>query len=157
AAKRAAVDMVERIRAALKSDLETLSWMTPPTRTAAIRKLDSMALRVGYPDRWRDYGALAIDRGPYARNVMRGRVFEQRRQLDMTAGLGAPPEWTIPPQTVNASYNPSWTPPPVPAEILQPPYFEVSWPASVNYGATGATTVGHEMVHGFDDEGARFD
>jgi len=156
-AKRAATEMVERIRAALRSDLQTLAWMSPATRAAAIRKLDQMQLRIGYPDRWRDYSGLVIDRGPYAANVMRARRFEQRREY---AKIGKPvdrSEWSMTPQTVNAYYDPSMNSLTVPAGILQPPYFDVRWPAAVNYGATGATTVGHEMTHGFDDEGARFD
>ena len=115
-----------------------------------------MQLRVGYPDKWRDYGALAIDRGPYALNVMRANEFEFDRQL---AKIGKPVdrgEWYMTPQTVNAYYDPSMNSLNIPAGILQPPYFDASWPAAVNYGATGAT-IGHEMTHGFDDEGAQFD
>jgi putative endopeptidase len=156
-AKRAALEMVERIRAALRSDLETLAWMSPATRTAAIHKLDQMQLRVGYPDRWRDYSGLAIDRGPYAANVMRAREFEQRREYAKIGKAVDRDEWSMTPQTVNAYYDPSMNSLTIPAGILQPPYFDVKWPAAVNYGATGATTVGHEMTHGFDDEGARFD
>jgi putative endopeptidase len=156
-AKRAAVDMVERIRAALKDDLETLAWMTPATRRAAARKLELMQLRIGYPDRWRDYSGLEIDRGPYVLNMMRAREFEQRRQFDKIGKPVDRGEWSMTPQTVNAYYDPSMNSLTIPAGILQPPYFDVSWPDAVNYGATGATTVGHEMTHGFDDEGARFD
>ena len=155
-ARRAAVDILARVRDALRADLATLAWMTPATREAARRKLDLMEMRVGYPDTWRDYSGLVIDRAPYAVNVMRARQFEQRRQL---AKIGRPvdrSEWEMTPQTVNAYYNPSGNSLNVPAGILQPPYFSASFPAAVNYGATGAT-IGHEMTHGFDDEGARFD
>jgi putative endopeptidase len=156
AAKQAARAMVERIRDALRIDLRTLPWMTPETRAAAIKKLDLMELRVGYPDQWRDYTALKIDRGPYVLNVLRAKEFEQRRQL---AKIGKPVdrgEWYMTPQTVNAYYDPSLNSLSVPAGILQPPFYEVGWPDAVNYGATGAT-IGHEMTHGFDDEGAKFD
>jgi len=156
AAKQAARAMVERIRDALRMDLRTLPWMTAETREAAIKKLDLMELRVGYPDQWRDYTALEIDRGPYVLNVLRAKEFEQSRQL---AKIGKPVdrgEWYMTPQTVNAYYDPSMNSLNVPAGILQPPFYEVGWPDAVNYGATGAT-IGHEMTHGFDDEGAKFD
>jgi putative endopeptidase len=157
AAKQAAIAMVERIRAALRADLQTLAWMSPATRAAAVEKLQQMSLRIGYPDRWRDYSALAIERGPYALNVLRAREFEQRREYDKIGKPVDRSEWSMTPQTVNAYYDPSMNSLNVPAGILQPPYFDMSWPDAVNYGATGATTVGHEMTHGFDDEGAKFD
>jgi putative endopeptidase len=157
AARQAAIAMVERIRAALRSDLQTLAWMSPATRAAAVEKLQQMTLRIGYPDRWRDYSALVIERGPYALNVLRGREFEQRREFDKIGKPVDRSEWSMTPQTVNAYYDPSMNSLNVPAGILQPPYFDVNWPDAVNYGATGATTVGHEMTHGFDDEGAKFD
>jgi putative endopeptidase len=157
AAKQAATSMVERVREALRADLQTLAWMSPATRTAAITKLEQMQLRIGYPDRWRDYSALDVDRGPYVLNVLRAREFEQRRQYDKIGKPVDRSEWSMTPQTVNAYYDPSMNSLNVPAGILQPPYFDASWPDAVNYGSTGATTVGHEMTHGFDDEGAKFD
>jgi len=156
AARDAAIDMVGHIREALRRDLDSLAWMTPATRKAAQQKLDLMELRIGYPDRWRDYSELAIDRGPYVLNVMRANAFEIKRQL---AKIGKPvdrDEWYMTPQTVNAYYDPSMNSLNVPAGILQPPYFDMSWTNAVNYGATGAA-IGHEMTHGFDDEGAQFD
>jgi putative endopeptidase len=156
AARAASVALVLRIRDALRADLATLAWMSPATRAAAARKLDLMELRVGYPDRWRDYGALSIERDSYAANVLRANEFEMRRQL---AKIGKPvdrSEWYMTPQTVNAYYDPSMNSLNLPAGILQPPYFDPKWPDAVNYGAMGAT-IGHEMTHGFDDEGARFD
>jgi putative endopeptidase len=157
AAKQASTSMVERIREALRTDLRTLAWMSPATRTAAIEKLGQMELRIGYPDRWRDYSALEIDRGPYVLNVLRAREFEQRRQYGKIGKPVDRTEWSMTPQTVNAYYDPSMNSLNVPAGILQPPFFDVGWPDAVNYGATGATTVGHEMTHGFDDQGAKFD
>jgi putative endopeptidase len=155
-AKTAAMNLVLKIRDALREDLATLAWMTPATRAAALEKLDLMELRVGYPDRWRDYSGLAVDRGPFVLNVMRAKEFEQQRQF---AKIGRPVdrnEWGMTPQTVNAYYDPSMNSLNIPAGILQAPYFSVGWPDAANYGATGAT-VGHEMTHGFDDEGAKFD
>jgi putative endopeptidase len=157
AAKQAATTMVERIRDALREDLRTLPWMSPATRAAAVGKLDMMELHVGYPGAARDYSALKIDRGVYAGNVLRAREFEQRREY---AKIGKPvdrSEWSMTPQTVNAYYDASMNSLNIPAGILQPPYFDPRWSDTVNYGATGATTVGHEMTHAFDDEGAKFD
>jgi putative endopeptidase len=156
AAKQAATAMVERIRDALREDLRTLAWMSPPTRAAARDKLDLMELRIGYPERWRDYSALQIDRGPYVLNMLRAREFQQRREFDKIGRPVDRSDWSMTPQTVNAYYDPSRNSLNIPAGILQQPYFDVSWSDAVNYGATGAT-VGHEMTHGFDDEGAKFD
>jgi putative endopeptidase len=154
--KEAAAVIVTRIRDALHDDLNTLSWMSPATRSAAQQKLDLMQLRIGYPEQWRDYAGLAVDRGPYVLNVMRANAFEVQRQL---AKIGKPvdrSEWYMTPQTVNAYYDPSMNSLTVPAGILQPPYFDLRFSDPVNYGATGAA-IGHEMTHGFDDEGAQFD
>ena len=154
--KQAATQMVNQIRDALREDFKTLAWMTPATREAAIKKLDMMELRVGYPDKWRDYSALQIDRGPYALNVLRAATFEQQREL---AKIGKPvdrSDWDMTPQTVNAYYDPSMNSLNIPAGVLQPPLYDTSWPDSVNFGNTGAT-IGHEMTHGFDDQGAQFD
>jgi putative endopeptidase len=154
--KQAAAVIVARIRDALHDDLNSLSWMSPATRSAAQQKLDLMQLRIGYPEQWRDYAGLDVDRGPYVLNVMRANAFEVQRQL---AKIGKPvdrSEWYMTPQTVNAYYDPSMNSLTVPAGILQPPYFDLSFSDPVNYGATGAA-IGHEMTHGFDDEGAQFD
>jgi putative endopeptidase len=156
AAKQAALAMVERIRDALKADLQTLAWMTPGSRAAAIKKLELMELRVGYPDRWRDYSALDIDRGPYVLNVLRAKEFDRKRELTKIGKPVDRSEWDMTPQTVNAYYDPSMNSLNLPAGILQPPYYDARWPDAANYGATGAT-IGHEMTHGFDDEGAKFD
>ena len=156
AAKQAALAMVQRIRDALQADLGELAWMTPASRAAAIKKLELMELRVGYPDRWRDYSALNIDRGPYVLNVLRAKQFDAKRELDMIGKPVDRTEWYMTPQTVNAYYDSSMNSLNVPAGILQPPYYDPAWPDAVNYGATGAT-IGHEMTHGFDDEGAKFD
>ncbi len=156
AAREAAEVLVSRIREALRTDLQTLTWMTPATRQAALQKLELMELRVGYPDRWRDYSGLEIDRGPYVLNVLRANEFEQKRQLDKIGKPVDRGEWTMTPQTVNAYYDLSLNSLSVPAGTLQRPYFDAEWSDAVNYGSTGST-IGHEMTHGFDDIGARFD
>ena len=154
--KLAALDILHNIRAALKSDLATLPWMTPATRKAAVAKLDMMGERIGYPDKWRDYSTLRIDRGPYVLNVMRANEFDQKRELNK---IGKPvdlTEWLMTPQEVNAYYFPPMNNINFPAGILQPPFFDPKAPAAVNYGAIG-WIMGHEMTHGFDDQGAQFD
>ncbi|MGH8278541.1 MAG: M13-type metalloendopeptidase, partial [Gammaproteobacteria bacterium] len=115
-----------------------------------------MGERIGYPDKWRDYSALTIDRGPYVLNILRANAFESQREL---AKIGKPVdrnEWFMTPQTVNAYYDPSMNNINFPAGILQPPFFNPDAPTAVNYGAIGAV-MGHEMTHGFDDQGSRFD
>src|SRR6185437_6191555 len=131
-------------------------WMGPATRQAALQKLDQMGERIGYPDKWRDYSGLEIDRGPFALNVMRGNAFEATREVNKIDQPIDPTEWDMTPQTVNAYYDPSRNNINFPAAILQPPFFDAGAPDSVNYGAIGFV-MGHEMTHGFDDEGAQFD
>lgn len=154
--KKEVMDMIANIRNVLRKDLSTLSWMTPATRQAAVIKLNRMEERVGYPDKWRDYSSLKIDRGPYILNILRGSSFLVARDLNK---IGKPidrTEWEMTPQTVNAYYSPSMNSINLPMGILQPPYFDPKAPASVNYGAIGVV-IGHEITHGFDDQGAQFD
>ena len=154
--KAQVLGILHNVRAALKSDLSTLPWMTPATRTAAVAKLDLMGERIGYPDKWRDYSTLRIDRGPYVLNVMRANEFEQRRELNKIGKPADLSEWFMTPQEVNAYYAPPMNNINFPAGILQPPFFDPKAPAAVNYGAVG-WVMGHEMTHGFDDHGAQFD
>ncbi|HSC48151.1 MAG TPA: M13 family metallopeptidase [Gammaproteobacteria bacterium] len=154
--KQAVVDILHAIRASLRDDLETLAWMSPETRKAAIDKLDFMQERIGYPDKWRDYSALDTQRDSYVQNVIRANVFEQQRQL---AKIGKPvdlSEWLQTPPTVNAYYYAPQNNINFPAGILQPPFFDPKAPAAVNFGALGFV-MGHEMTHGFDDRGSQFD
>ena len=154
--KAAVKQILEGIRTALHTDLETLAWMSPETRKAAIVKLSQMDERIGYPDKWRDYSALDIKRDSYVQNVMRANEFEQKRDLTK---IGKPvdlTEWLQTPPTVNAYYYPPQNNINFPAGILQPPFFDPKAPMAVNYGAIGFV-MGHEMTHGFDDHGARFD
>ncbi|MDE2091399.1 MAG: M13 family metallopeptidase [Gammaproteobacteria bacterium] len=154
--KAAVLDILHGIRAALNSDLETISWMSPNTRKAAIKKLDLMGERIGYPDKWRDYSALSIDRGPYVLNIMRANEFLNNRELNKIGKPVDKNEWGMTPQTVNAYYDPSMNNINFPAGILQPPFFDPNAPMAVNYGAIGFV-MGHETTHGFDDQGSQFD
>jgi putative endopeptidase len=154
--KKEVLEILHNIRAALRSDMATLPWMAPATRQAAIAKLDLMGERIGYPDKWRDYSSLRIDRGPYVLNVMRANEFEQRRELNEIGKPVDHSEWQMTPQEVNAYYDSPMNNINFPAGILQPPFFDPKAPAALNYGAVG-WVMGHEMTHGFDDEGSRFD
>ena len=154
--KAAVLEILHGIRAALNSDLKTIYWMGPDTRKAAIKKLDLMGERIGYPDKWRDYSALDINRGPYVLNVMRSNEFENNRELNKIGKPVDKNEWGMTPQTVNAYYDPSMNNINFPAGILQPPFFDPNAPMAVNYGAIGFV-MGHETTHGFDDQGSQFD
>jgi putative endopeptidase len=156
AARASAVELLHGIRAALEEDLATVSWMSPATRAEAVAKLAQMGERIGYPDKWRDYGPLVIDKGPWVLNVLRGRAFEERRELDKIDRPVDRTEWEMTPQTVNAYYDPSTNDINFPAAILQAPFFDPAAPLAMNEGAIGFV-MGHEMTHGFDDEGAQFD
>ena len=156
AAKARAKEMVNNLIAALRSDIPTLSWMGTETKNQAIGKLESFTVKIGYPDKWRDYSKLSVDRASYNLNVQRGRVFEEARQL---AKIGRPVdrlEWGMTPPTVNAYYNPTFNEIVFPAGILQPPFYDPKADDAVNYGGMGAV-IGHEISHGFDDQGSRFD
>jgi predicted metalloendopeptidase len=155
-AKRRALEMVANLVAALKSDISTLSWMSEPTRKQAITKLEAFIRKIGYPDKWRDYSALAIDRGPYVNNVMRADSFETRRDLRKVGRPVDKTEWGMTPPTVNAYYNPAINEIVFPAGIMQPPFFSASFDDAINYGAMGSV-IGHEMTHGFDDQGRQYD
>ncbi len=155
-AKARALAMVHNLMDALRADLSTLDWMSPATREQAIKKLNAINLKIGYPDKWRDYSAYKVDRGPYVGNVLRGNSFEFARDV---AKIGKPvdrTEWGMTPSTVNAYYNASMNEIVFPAGILQPPFFDLHADDAINYGGIGSV-IGHEMTHGFDDQGAKFD
>jgi putative endopeptidase len=148
--------LVANIRQALHDRIEHLEWMDEPTRAAALAKLDMFGVKIGYPDKWIDYSTLVIDRGPYILNVLRANDFNMRRDL---AKIGKPVDrglWGMTPPTVNAYYNPSMNEIVFPAGILQPPFYDKNADAAVNYGGIGAV-IGHEMTHGFDDQGRQYD
>ena len=155
-AKQQVVRMVKEIEAAMQQDINALPWMSASTKPKAVEKLHVVANKIGYPDKWRDYGKLEIVRGDEMGNVLRARVFEFNRQL---AKIGKPVdhgEWDMTPPTVNAYYNPQMNDINFPAGVLQPPLFDPKSDAAPNYGNTGGT-IGHELTHGFDDEGRQFD
>lgn len=155
-AKKRMQAMVGNLIAALREDLGTISWMGDETRKQAIGKLDAFAQKIGYPDKWRDYSKLSIDRKSYATNVMRSQQFEFNRDLSQIGKEVDRTLWLMTPPTVNAYYQPLRNEIVFPAGILQPPFFDFSADDALNYGAIGAV-IGHEMTHGFDDRGRQYD
>ncbi len=155
-AKRKALDMVTNLQAALRARLQWLDWMSDATKAQALAKLDAMRVKIGYPDVWRDYTGLKVDRTSYLQNVLAARQFEFRRVL---AKMGKPvdrSEWATTPITNNAYYEPTLNELVFPAGILQPPFFDPDADDAANYGNIGAT-IGHEMTHGFDESGRQYD
>ncbi|MFZ6688427.1 M13 family metallopeptidase [Undibacterium sp. SXout11W] len=155
-AKAGVLEMVNNIKDAMRESIGKLEWMSDTTKQQAYKKLDTVMVKIGYPDVWRDYSALHIDNGSYVANVARANEFEFNRVLSK---LGKPidrNEWGMTPQTVNAYYNPTMNEIVFPAGILQPPLYHVNADPAANYGNTGAT-IGHELTHAFDDEGSQFD
>lgn len=156
ASKARMLKLVENLREALRDRLHTLEWMDEATRVKALAKLDAFGVKIGYPDKWIDYSSLQVDRGPYVLNVLRAREFNFA--LDM-AKIGKPKdrsEWQMTPPTVNAYYDPTMNEIVFPAGILQPPFFDPKADDATNYGGIGGV-IGHEMTHGFDDQGRQFD
>lgn len=157
AAKARVLAIVDNLQAAFAERLRHLSWMSDSTKAQAQNKLSKVLRKIGYPDKWRDYSSLEISRtAPFATNLLHARGFEVRRQL---AKIGTPvdrSEWGMTPPTVNAYYNPATNEITFPAGILQPPFFDASADDAVNYGGIGAV-IGHELTHGFDDQGRQFD
>ncbi len=156
ASKAAMLALVENLRRAYAERIAGLTWMSAETKRAAAEKLATFRPKIGYPDHWRDYSALEVRRGDAFGNAMRAALFEWRRDVDR---LGKPTdrdEWHMTPQTVNAYYNPTFNEIVFPAAILQPPFFDPAADLAVNYGAIGGV-IGHEMGHGFDDQGAKSD
>ncbi len=155
-AKARADQMVHYLIAALGDDIKTLAWMGAETKKAALAKLEAFTPKIGYPDKWRDYSAYKVDRGPYVDNLMNGELFEFNRDLKKIGKPVDRTEWGMTPPTVNAYYNPPKNEIVFPAGILQPPFFDPKADDAVNYGGIG-TVIGHEMTHGFDDQGRKFD
>ncbi len=156
ASKARMVELVDNLVEAYRRDIGELAWMTPATRAKALDKLALFTPKIGYPDTWRDYAGLDIDGDDLVGSVRSAYAFETRR---MWAKLGSPidrDEWFMSPQTVNAYYNPGMNEIVFPAAILQPPFFDVEADDAVNYGAIGSV-IGHEIGHGFDDQGSRYD
>lgn len=155
-AKAQVLELVGNLRAALSEDIPTLSWMSPETKKAALEKLRAFNVKMGYPEKWRDYSALKIDRGSYAENMLRASQFEEARDLNKIGKPVDRAEWGITPPTVDAYNNAQLNEIVFPAGILQLPFFDPKRDAALNYGAMGAI-IGHEITHGFDDQGAKFD
>jgi len=155
-AKARVLGMVQEIEKMLGQDIQSLDWMTPGTKQQALVKLRAVANKIGYPDQWRDYSSVKIVRGEAVGNDERATEFEVRRQLSKIGQPVDPGEWTMTPPTVNAYYSPLHNNINFPAGILQPPFFDNRMDAAVNYGAIGAV-MGHELTHGFDDQGRQFD
>lgn len=149
-------ELVANLREAYRVSISDLEWMTPETRQRALAKLDKFTPKIGYPAKWRDYSTLVIDRTDLYGNYLRGQAVATDREL---AKLGQPvdrDEWFMTPQTVNAYYNPGMNEIVFPAAILQPPFFDAEADDAANYGGIGAV-IGHEIGHGFDDQGAKYD
>jgi len=154
--KQRALVMTQGIEAAMESEIRQLPWMGDATKQRALEKLHSIINKIGYPDKWRDYSSIKIGRDDYFGNVERATAFESRREL---AKIGKPvdkTEWQMTPPTVNAYYDPQMNDINFPAGVLQPPLFDPKLDDAPNFGDTGAT-IGHELTHGFDDEGRQFD
>jgi len=156
ASKARMLALVNNLRGALRARLQTLDWMDDATRAKALLKLDAFNVKIGYPDKWKDYRKLHIDRGAYVLNVLRSAEFAFDFNLSK---IGKPVDrtlWGMTPPTVNAYYDPSMNEIVFPAGILQPPFFDAQADDAVNYGGIGAV-IGHEMTHGFDDQGRQYD
>jgi putative endopeptidase len=154
--KKIARDLVETIQTAFSNNLPSLEWMDDTTRQRALGKKAAIANKIGYPDKWRDYSKLKIKKGDYFANLLAAGRFEFEREA---AKIGKPvdkTEWGMTPPTVNAYYNPLNNEMVFPAGILQPPFFSKEFPAAMNYGGIGMV-MGHELTHGFDDQGRKFD
>jgi putative endopeptidase len=156
AAKANMQELVHQLEAALGDDIKTLDWMSPTTKVEAEKKLLAFRDKIGYPEVWRDYSTLSVKRDDRAGNVLRADVFADRRDL---AKIGKPvneKEWSMSPPTVNAYYSPSQNDINFPAGILQPPFYDFKIDPAVNFGGIGVV-IGHEMTHGFDDQGSKYD
>ena len=155
-AKEAMDDLVAHLVEAYRRSIQRLEWMTDATREKALEKLDKFTPKIGYPVKWRDYSSLEISADDLIGNVRAVARFEFHRELGKVGKPIDRDEWFMTPQTVNAYYNPGFNEIVFPAAILQPPFFSSTWDAAANYGAIGAV-IGHEIGHGFDDQGSRFD
>jgi endothelin-converting enzyme/putative endopeptidase len=148
--------MVEALEGALERDIRGLDWMTDPTKAKAIEKLAAVGNKIGYPEKWRDYSNYKIVRGDALGNATRGSGFQEARVLSKIGQKVDPKEWRISPPTVNANYSPPENYINFPAGILQPPFFDKNMDDAVNFGGIGGV-IGHELTHGFDDQGRKFD
>ena len=155
-AKERALAMVDAILAEMRRSLETRSWMSEETRARALTKLDAVRVKIGYPDEWRDWSGLEVARDSFAANRIRASRFEFEHQAAKLEKPVDPGEWEMSPHAVNAYYHPTRNEIVFPAGILQPPMFDADADDAVNFGGIGSV-VAHEITHGFDDQGRRFD
>lgn len=150
-------ELIDNLVAALREDIPLLTWMGPETKQTAMAKLEAFRRRIGYPDKWIDYASLEVGRDSYAANVAAARAFNVQRAVSRVGKPDDPDEWgNFTPSTVNASYSATRNNITFPAGILQPPFYDPNADDAYNYGGIG-TVIGHEMTHGFDDQGAKFD
>jgi putative endopeptidase len=156
AAKKRMTELVLNLKKALKGRIENLVWMSSATKVEALEKLDAMNLKIGYPDIWKDYSGITITKGSYLNNVLEAGKFNTAFDLNKIGKPVDKNEWEMTPQTVNAYYAPNKNEIVFPAGILQPPFFDMNADDAANYGAIGAI-IGHEMTHGFDDQGRQYD
>jgi endothelin-converting enzyme/putative endopeptidase len=154
--KQSTLDMVQRIETAMGERIRALDWMSPETKQQALAKLAGIRNKIGYPDKWRDYSSVNITPTDFAGNVERAHQFESRRDINKIGKPVDHGEWDISPPTVDAYYNPQMNDINFPAGVLQPPLYDAKMDDAPNYGNTGGT-IGHELTHGFDDEGSQFD
>jgi putative endopeptidase len=154
--RRMVTEIVHDVEAAMAEDIRQLDWISPQTKQEALKKLAAIQDKIGYPERWRDYSSIAISRTSLLQNIEQATSFELHRQLEKVGKPVDRGEWFMTPPTINAYYDPQMNTINFPAGILQPPQFEAGADPAVNYGNIGAT-VGHELTHGFDDEGRKFD
>lgn len=154
--KERMLQLVKALEVALERDIRELPWMTDATKTRALEKLAAVGNKIGYPEKWRDYSTYKIVRGDALGNALRGSEFDMRRRLDRIGKKVDPLEWQMSPPTVNASYSPPTNYINFPAGILQPPFFDMSADDAINFGGIGGV-IGHELTHGFDDQGRKYD
>jgi putative endopeptidase len=155
-AKKRMNDLVDSLKAVFRDHLEKVDWMTEATRSKALAKFDRFTQKIGYPDKFRDYSSIKIKRDDYLGNVQRSAAFEEHREIVRVGKPVDRTEWDMTPPTVNAYFNPVQNEIVFPAGILQPPFFDLTEDDAVNYGAIGVV-IGHEMTHGYDDEGRKYD
>ena len=156
AAKKKALEMLANIKASMAEHIQTNTWMSAPTKAEALKKLNALRVKIGYPDKWKDYSSLNISRESYVKNELAARLWESRRRAARFGGPVDQTEWGMTPPTINAYYNPPLNEIVFPAGYLQPPFFDPNADDAVNYGAIG-WVMGHEMTHGFDDQGRQYD
>ncbi|UOQ79000.1 M13 family metallopeptidase [Hymenobacter sp. 5516J-16] len=155
-AKRKALEMVANIKASMAEHIQTNTWMSDATKAEALKKLNALRVKIGYPDKWKDYSELSISRESYLKNVLAAREWGYKQNVKKFGGPIDRNEWGMTPPTINAYYNPPMNEIVFPAGYLQPPFFDPEADDAVNYGAIGGV-MGHEMTHGFDDQGRQYD